>query len=93
MKSKGRGRAPLPDFGKSQKFSDKLLTKGYLIWYSSFCPVEQEYLAALPDADELLRKYSAEGMRAKELTRRVADELKQPRREIYDLYLKIKDTF
>ena len=42
----GRGRAPLPDFGKSQKFLDKLLTKGLLIWYSSFCPVEQEYLAA-----------------------------------------------
>ena len=50
-------------------------------------------MAALPDAEELLRKYSAEGMRAKELTKRVADELKQPRREIYDLYLKIKDTF
>ena len=55
--------------------------------------LKQEYLAALPDAEELLRKYSAEGMRAKELTKRVADELKQPRREIYDLYLKIKDTF
>lgn len=55
--------------------------------------LKQEYLESLPDAEELLRKYSAEGMRAKELTRRVSDELKQPRREIYDLYLKIKDTF
>lgn len=52
----------------------------------------EEYLNSLPSAEELLRKYSAENMRAKELTRRVADELKQPRRDIYDLYLKIKDT-
>lgn len=52
----------------------------------------EEYLSSLPSAEELLRKYSAENMRAKELTRRVADELKQPRRDIYDLYLKIKDT-
>lgn len=51
-----------------------------------------EYLESLPSAEELLMKYSAEGLRAKELTRRVADELKQPRREIYDLYLKIKDN-
>lgn len=54
--------------------------------------VREDYLKSLPSAEELLKKYSADGMRAKELTRRVADELKQPRREIYDLYLKIKDT-
>ncbi len=54
--------------------------------------IKAEYLNSLPSAEELLRKYSAEGMRAKELTRRVADELKQPRRDIYDLYLKIKET-
>lgn len=54
--------------------------------------IKAEYLSSLPSAEELLKKFSAEGMRAKELTRRVADELKQPRREIYDLYLKIKDT-
>lgn len=54
--------------------------------------VRAEYLTTLPSAEELLKKYSAEGMRAKELTRRVADELKQPRRDIYDLYLKIKET-
>lgn len=46
MKDGGEGAVLSPDFGKSQKFLDKLLTKGYLIWYSSFCPVEQEYLAA-----------------------------------------------
>ncbi len=52
----------------------------------------EEYRDALPSAEELLRKYSAENLRAKELPRRVADELKQPRREVYNLYLKIKDT-
>jgi len=31
-------------------------------------------------------------LRAKELTTRVAEELKQPRREVYDLYLKMKET-
>ncbi|MBQ3573292.1 MAG: hypothetical protein IJA16_01705, partial [Clostridia bacterium] len=54
--------------------------------------IKEDYLNSLPSAEELLKKYSADGMRAKELTRRVADELKMPRREIYDLYLHIKDT-
>ena len=54
--------------------------------------IEKEYLDSLPSAEMLLKKYSSEGMRAKELTRKVADELKRPRREIYDLYLKIKDS-
>lgn len=52
----------------------------------------EEYLEALPSAEELLRKYSKENLRAKELTKRVADELKQPKRDIYNLYIKIKDT-
>lgn len=54
--------------------------------------IEEEYLRSLPSAEELLKKYSADGLRAKELTKKVADELKQPRREIYDLYLKIKEN-
>ncbi len=49
-------------------------------------------LADLPSAEELIRRYAKEGLRAKELTSRVAEELKQPRREIYDLYLKLKDS-
>lgn len=52
----------------------------------------EEYRESLPSAEDLLRRYAAENLRAKELTRRVADELKLPRREIYELYLKIKDT-
>ncbi len=54
--------------------------------------IKEDYLNSLPSAEELLKKYSAGGMRAKELTRKVADELKLPRREIYDLYLHIKDS-
>lgn len=54
--------------------------------------LEKERLDSLPSAEELIRKYSKEGMRAKELSKRVADELKQPRRDIYDLYLKLKES-
>ena len=54
--------------------------------------IRADFLESMPSAEELLRKYSKEGLRAKELTKKVAEELKQPRREIYDLYLKIKDT-
>lgn len=54
--------------------------------------LEKERLSSMPSAEELIRKYSKEGMRAKELTKRVADELKQPRRDIYDLYLKLKES-
>ncbi|MBR5153087.1 MAG: 16S rRNA (cytidine(1402)-2'-O)-methyltransferase [Clostridia bacterium] len=54
--------------------------------------IRASQLADLPSAEELIRAYANEGMRAKELTSRVAEELKQPRREIYDLYLKMKET-
>lgn len=54
--------------------------------------LKEEYLSTLPSAEELLRKYSKEGLKAKELSKKVADELKQPKRDIYDLYLKIKET-
>lgn len=54
--------------------------------------LEHLQLADLPSAEELIQKYAAEGLRAKELTTRVAEELKQPRRDIYDLYLKMKEN-
>lgn len=47
---------------------------------------------SLPSAEELLKKYFAEGLAPKELTRRVAEELNQPRREVYALYLKLKES-
>ena len=52
--------------------------------------LRREQAAQLPSAEELIRRYTSEGMHAKELTKRVADELGQPRRAIYDLYLKLK---
>ena len=52
--------------------------------------LRREQAAQLPSAEELIRRYASEGMHAKELTKRVADELGQPRRAIYDLYLKLK---
>lgn len=54
--------------------------------------IKHIHLASLPSAEELIKKYSAEGMRAKELTKRVAEELKQPKRDIYDLYLQLKNS-
>lgn len=54
--------------------------------------VRREQAAQLPSAEELIRRYAADGMHAKELTKRVADELGQPRRAIYDLYLKLKES-
>lgn len=46
----------------------------------------------LPSCEELLREYAKESLHAKELTRKVAETLKIPRREVYELYLRIKDT-
>lgn len=43
----------------------------------------------LPDPSELLQKYYKDGRRGKELVRLVADELKLPKREVYDIYLKL----
>ena len=66
----------------------------FVILLSGATVDEAEHLRLedLPSKEELIRKYAAEGMRAKELTARVAEELKQPRREIYDLYLKMKEN-
>ena len=42
--------------------------------------------------EELLEKYAKEGMRGKELTNFVAESLGLPKREVYDIYLGIKDN-
>ncbi|MBR5614891.1 MAG: 16S rRNA (cytidine(1402)-2'-O)-methyltransferase [Clostridia bacterium] len=54
--------------------------------------LEEERKAALPTPEELLKEYSALGLRSKELAARVATELGLSKREVYDTYLKIKDT-
>lgn len=53
--------------------------------------LEEERKASLPTPEEMLRELSGE-LRGKELTNRVAEELGLPKREVYDLYLKIKDN-
>lgn len=54
--------------------------------------IEEERKAALPDSRELLAEYSKQGMRGKELTNFVAERLGISKREVYDIYLKIKDA-
>ncbi len=54
--------------------------------------LEEERKAALPTPEELLKEYSVLGLRSKELAARVATELGLSKREVYDTYLKIKDT-
>lgn len=54
--------------------------------------LEEAERKCLPTPEELLKKYSIEGMRGKELTNKVADELKLPKRSVYEIYLEIKDN-
>ena len=54
--------------------------------------LEEERKASLPSPKEALIKYSAEGMRGKELTNYVAEILGLQKREVYDIYLSIKDS-
>lgn len=50
--------------------------------------VEEEKRASLPKPEELIKKYYAEGMKGKELVKKVAEETRMPSREVYDIYLK-----
>ncbi len=54
--------------------------------------LEEERKAAMPTPEEMLRELSGK-LRGKELTNHVAEALGLPKREVYDIYLKIKDTF
>ncbi len=49
--------------------------------------LEEERMAAAPSPEALLKRYAAEGMRGRELVKRVADELNMPKREVYDINL------
>ncbi len=53
--------------------------------------LEEERMADAPPPEELLKKYAAEGMRGRELVKRVADELNMPKREIYDINLRLNE--
>ena len=54
--------------------------------------LEQEKKSNLPTMEELFKKYTGEGLRGKEITNRVAEELSLPKRQVYDEYLKIKEN-
>ncbi len=53
--------------------------------------LDEERKAAMPAPEEMLRELS-DRLRGKELTNHVAEVLGLPKREVYDIYLKIKDT-
>lgn len=48
--------------------------------------------AALPKPEDLLRQYAKAGEHGKPLVNRVAEELSLPKKEVYNLYLTIKET-
>lgn len=52
--------------------------------------IEEERKATLPTPEEMLKELSG-SMRGKELTNYVAEKLDLPKREVYDIYLKIKN--
>lgn len=54
--------------------------------------LEGERRSQLPSPEELFKHYSALGLKSKEISGRVADELGLPKREVYELYLKTKDN-
>ena len=54
--------------------------------------LELEKKSSLPTMEELFEKYTREGLRGKEITNRVAEELVLPKRQVYDEYLKIKEN-
>ena len=53
--------------------------------------LEQQQRMEQPSPEELIEKYASEGLRGKEIVNRVAEELKLPKREVYDLHIKMKD--
>lgn len=52
--------------------------------------LENEARDTQPLPEELVKKYIAEGLHGKEIAKRTAEELKLPKREMYELYLKLK---
>lgn len=53
--------------------------------------LSEELKKELPSPEELLKKYMGEGLRGKDAVNRVAEELGLPKREIYDLHLRLKE--
>ncbi len=53
--------------------------------------LSEEIKKELPSPEELLKKYMREGIRGKDAVNRTAEELCLPKREVYDLHLKLKE--
>ncbi len=51
----------------------------------------EKHRAALPSPEELLKSCSREGLRGKESVKKVAAELGLPNRDVYDIYIKLKN--
>lgn len=54
--------------------------------------LENQIRAEMPSPEELLQSYSQSGFRGKDLVNKVAEELGLPKREVYDLHLKLKNS-
>lgn len=54
--------------------------------------LKKEILNELPSCEELLLKYIKEGESGKPLVKKVAEETKTPSREVYEIYLKLKEN-
>lgn len=54
--------------------------------------LEDQMRAEMPDPKELLQTYAESGFRGKDLVSKVAQELGLPKREIYELHLKLKNS-
>lgn len=54
--------------------------------------LKEQKRAELPSPEELLEKYTAEGLKGKEAVSKVAEELGLPKRDVYDLHLKMKNN-
>lgn len=52
--------------------------------------LKEEQRAEKPSAEVLLKEYETEELYGKELVKKVAEELELPKREVYDLYLKLQ---
>lgn len=54
--------------------------------------LDEERKSAMPTPEEMLAECAKNGMRGKELTNYVAEALELSKRDVYNIYLKIKDT-
>lgn len=52
----------------------------------------EKHRSELPSPEELLRQYISEGFRGKDAAKKAASELDLPNRDVYDIYLRLKNS-